>query len=740
MLGTDPLKIYYLVVLETADPHDTTTFQGFSLSWSKLHWALHLLTTMPADVLEKSYKLDDVIAHRMGDLRPLYWLPISISTLEEIDTDDIGVFIVCFSGEQGAAERVAVWAAAQPHPVLHVSTVQVDNALHVDAFGHDRLRQYCLDTLAARPAALSPDRLEAATNALAKWAEPGWVPSGLRERRHNILLPNHMSLRRAARLLDPGEPFIGRNEAEYTRAILESVSAVFAVREAVGIRPLHRLTLLTPEIILSEPAFFRHGYKRIRPPDQSDKPVIARTLRMLQTQKRLHNETDTDYLDQLRQSPAAQSLIAARQSELETHTLGVGLKAAQTCSAVMRLSPGVNHVFPALSNYARNVRSRNIEARLKTRKLFDAIQNDLKAAVGEERLSYLQKKGGPLKIVSDAPIEWLPVGNLPLSLRYDCSRINATPGNLMMALLTNAAPLTFQPSHLQKILVLSSFTDDDPLKNVLTGSLDAIREQWDSKVAITFRKAATRAEFVEALNAFDGYIVVFDGHGVDNAEEPVGKLILGNEPVDVWDLRGSVRVPPIVILSACDTQGIDASSHATVGNGFLALGARTVLATLLPVGGVASASFIARLVYRIADFLPAVLRAEKRVLNWTEVIAGMLRMLLASEMLDALVGPPAPSESPRGEIQTATNMDINTGDENWFDNLLDRIAKHRGDTRETVEAKARSVLVRSEAIRYLQLGNPETILIDDGTIVARVMKEYSGTAPVGAVPPQGITP
>jgi hypothetical protein len=80
-----------------------------------------------------------------------------------------------------------------------------------------------------------------------------------------------------------------------------------------------------------------------------------------------------------------------------------------------------------------------------------------------------------------------------------------------------------------------------------------------------------------------------------------------------------------------------ASSQATVGNGFLAIGVRTVLATLLPVGGVSSAVFIARLLHRIADFLPAALRAEERTLDWTEVISGMLRMLLASEIVSELV-------------------------------------------------------------------------------------------------------
>ena len=289
--------------------------------------------------------------------------------------------------------------------------------------------------------------------------------------------------------------------------------------------------------------------------------------------------------DELKASPAAQTVIAARQSELETFTLGVGLHAAQTCAGVVRLSPGVNHVFPALAAYARNVRSPKFRARLKTRRLFTRIQDGLCRAIGPERLAFIEQIGGPLKIVSDAPIEWLPIQGLPLSLRYDCSRINATPGNLMMGCLTHPATITFQPVELQKLVVLTAFADNDPLKNVLTIALRHMRPDWENKVDIAFKEVRSTREFIDALNAFDGYIMIFDGHGVDNSDEPIGKLMIGREAIDVWELRGKVRVPPIAILSACDTHGIDASSQATVGNGFLAIGARTVLATLLPVGG-----------------------------------------------------------------------------------------------------------------------------------------------------------
>ncbi|HUZ31173.1 MAG TPA: CHAT domain-containing protein [Xanthobacteraceae bacterium] len=719
MLGGDPLKIYYLLVLETDEAADITPFQGFSVSWAHLHWALHRLTGLPADVLERSQKLNDIITQRMGGARSLMWIPINIGALEQLSAEQIGIFMVCFSGEQGSALRTRGWIETLPHPVLHVSNVKIEGVIHIDEFSENHLRDYCCKAFDARYDSLSQLRREAAKSSLAKWKEPKFTPTGLYEHQHNISIPNHMSLIRAARSLEPGKPFVGLTEDEYSAVILDSAAAVVKVREEVGFRPLHRMTLIDPPLVLTEPALYRF-YGKIKP-----EGPFAKTLRLLQKQDGLCTTIKTENAKQLVGSRKAQWLISIRRRELQTHTLGVGLHAAQTCSAVLRLSPGINRVFPSLSAFARSVRSEKRHGRLKARRLYSTIQNGLKQAVGTRRIGFIKEVGGPIKIVSDAPLEWLPIGNLPLSLRYLCSRINATPGNLMMGLLAPSPRLTFSPKDLQKILLLSAFSADDPLRMVLREALEVTKDGWEGKVDLVIKTAQSKSEFIDALNSFDGHILIFDGHGADNSNDPVGKLIIGNERTDVWELRGTVRVPPVVILSACDTHGIDAASHATVGNGFLALGARTVLATLLPVGGLSSAKFIARLVYRIADFLPAALRAEWRVLNWTEVIGGMIRMLLATEMLDQLVSFPTPKGTPRWEMQFAANGDINSGDESWFDNLIENIAAHRKERKEAIEQKANGVVACSEAIRYAQLGSPETILIDDGRIRASVMDEYN---------------
>lgn len=652
----------------------------------------------------------------MGGLRPLAWAPLTIRALKDIAATDLGVFVVLFSGEKECAEAIAAWMKEQVRPVLHVSSHEVPGAFRPEELTIEALQRHCQEVFNNSAGAFSDEQRAAAQEALSKWAELPVKPSGLTAKGHNITRPNYMALRRAARSWKDGQPFIGRSEQEYTDAILETTRAVVAVREEVGLRGFHFMTLLRPELILAEPALYRLHYKSIKPEGPFEEKLVAQSLRWIQTQKGLYSELPADYAKELQKSPTAQMLIASRASELDTFTVGIGLRAARTTSAVIRLSPGVNHVFPSLSAYARNVRSSRFEARLKTRRLFNTIQQELRTAVGDERIAFIRERGGPIKIVCDAPIELLPIGNLPLGMRYDCSRINATPGNLLMALLLEPRPGTVAPEGLQKILVMSSFAANDPLRNVLVNALEVTRDGWEKRAKITFSTARTREEFIDAINKFDGAILIFDGHGDDNSDEPVGRLRIGHDAVDVWELRGKVRMPPIAILSACDTQGIDASSHATVGNGFLALGAQTVLATLLPVGGFASASFIARLVYRIADFIPAALKLQRRSLTWMEVVSGMLRMLLASELLDSLVGPPAEEGTFRSKLQIQVNADINIEeDENWFDNLLARIAEHRQQRLAVVETKARAVLAQAEAIRYVQLGNPEMIVIDDGS-------------------------
>ena len=714
----DPLRINYLVALGDDNVEDASPLQGFGESWSEIIWALDLLASLPADVLEPSHPLEGVIAQRMGGMRQLLWSPLSISPLERLTHADLGPFVVVFSGESTITLRVARWAKKFGKPVLHVSPEGGEDSIAVGEFAPKVLQAYCETVMDVRGGEISPPRRDAVTAALPAWREPAPESIAMKAWAHNITHPNHMVLARAQRHPSEPEAFMGSSEAEYTCVIAECVREIEALRDRIGVRDFHRMSLLHPTLFLVEPALYRHAYTRLRRSSVLSGAAFE-ALRLLQRQTGLYNEIDGLRGKSISESSEAQQVFAVRSRDLAVFSAAVGLKAAQTTSAVMRLSPGVNHVFPRLGNFARNVRAISPAARLKAPRLFAALQSELLEAVGSERIDLIEEIGGPIKIVSDAPVEWLPVRDLPLMLRYQCSRICATPGNLLLAQLATSEPVTLTPEGLNRVLVVSSFEPDDPLRNLLTGSIAAVTQNLEGKIDLRFEKVSSRVELIDALNASDASILIFDGHGKGNSEKGIATLRIGKEDVDVWHLRGEARIPPVVILSACDTHGVDATSHATVGNGLLAAGALTVLATLLPVDGRLSASFIARLVYRLADFIPAALSERKRALNWTEIIMGMQQMLLASEVLDALVGPITDASSPRAALQTEVNLHINSGDSEWFEWLLSQIADHREETPAKVKSRAQAVIARSEAIRYVQLGNPENILIDDGSIAAQ---------------------
>ncbi len=73
--------------------------------------------------------------------------------------------------------------------------------------------------------------------------------------------------------------------------------------------------------------------------------------------------------------------------------------------------------------------------------------------------------------------------------------------------------------------------------------------------------------------------------------------------------------------------------NASPGNGFLTIGARTVVARLLPINAFHAAIFLGRFLYRVAEYLPIMTNAYDRPIRWSWVFAGLQRMAFVTEML-----------------------------------------------------------------------------------------------------------
>jgi hypothetical protein len=209
--------------------------------------------------------------------------PLWITALEKLTATDFGLFIVLFLGTDEIARRAQIWRSLQEFEVLHISISNIFGLLHPSKLSTAVVVSHCGTVLAAEGSRLDESRRETAAAAIANWRERDPIPIDLKEWGRNVVTPDQMSLVRSNRLLQEGEAFVGKNEAEYNEIILKSAKAVFQVREQAGVHPFRRMSLIDPEVYLAEPALFRHAYRRVGPARTGDH-AAEQVMRLFQTQ------------------------------------------------------------------------------------------------------------------------------------------------------------------------------------------------------------------------------------------------------------------------------------------------------------------------------------------------------------------------------------------------------------------------------------------------------------------------
>lgn len=706
-------SIRYIFALPTSSPEEASPFQGFSFGLFNLAWALRDLVLLPANLVEAALPREATLARRAAGAGGWFWAPLEISSLVQIDLSPEDPFWVVFTAMESDTAAVVSWADQQEIRPLVIAPQALHGATKWEDVDHDAIREFARTTLGRVKDLDSRINAQLATECMEGWREKADFQPPIPSHSHNALLPNIMTLQGADFVFGELQPFVGRSNREYISAIADSARAVLDVRSKISFVDAFRHTPPGPDLIVTAPSFYTFiQTSRLAIPEGGLGDPIRRLLTLFQRQNDYTMTSTGEVMHSILSSPDARLVLKLRQDELEVHTLTVGIRAASSLAATIRLPPSANRGTGALRHLATHARGGRLDNTRKLVRLFAAVQDHLREVVGHDLLEIIGSSSTGIKIVSDAPLEWLPIGELPLGLRFDVSRITSTPGNLMVGSLVMPPILRLRRQAFQEVLVISAFDSDDPIRSFLATALKAFEPAWTGKLALRQVNVQSEAEFVAAVNAFHGAVMIYDGHARSGDSTEPGALILGRDAVDVWTLRGRVRAPPIVILSACDTIAID-GSHASVANGFLAIGTRTVLGTLLPVNALSAASFAARLVYRLADFLPAALKDYGRALRWTEVVGGMLRMQAVTDILHGLIQESILAEDEFERCAMIGNDAINSLKSDWLQRLVKAVSERAVHTEETILAKIRSLIPLSDAIRYVQVGNPESILIDE---------------------------
>jgi hypothetical protein len=724
-------KIAYLIPHVPQSSEDASPFGWYT---SGLHDAAEQIITvaaLPADIREPHTDIPTMLVNRLaGTVWPLM-TPVETTSLSQVLEILQTPFRVCLTSSEEVATIVDSLVSKSTWPMLHASTISGTgrvSAMHLDLAVISNYIRTVLNALSKDPNWTSFARR--IRQELNRTPRRKAINHPLRKGLHNVVLPNECAMeafgwkfQKEKRISHPIE--INPDPQRYIIRICASADAISVEREkllknaSIDIRD-YRYVITAPSIFWGH---YRNWKHRVQTAPESIRKDLKHAIKNL-----IHASSYFDNVPFVeihgKQVPShVYTLIAKdRAKDMRSYTATLATVAATTFAPIIRLEPKINSVRILADELARCVRAaaRHHYVR-KTSRIANRLSTEIRASIDQKFLDRIDgveliDRIEGLKLITDAPLEFMKCDGLPIGLRYDCSRISPIPGNLFHQISTRM-PLHLPLSAFDEVLVIRSFVPEDPLKRMLSGAIETLTNKSTLKrVKIRFVDVTSADEIVSELNSYTGSIVLFDCHGVYGKENGMGALMIGGKPLSFWDLKYQCKLPPIVMFSACDTQPID-GSHSSVATSAFALGAYAVLGTYLPISAIRAAVFNARMILRLDGYIPAALKSRKHV-TWREVVSGMLRMSYVIEAMDLLVtyGGINLSRESMSSIQFDTTNHISARRPGWFGVLVDRIAAESECSKEYVKDVLDQWCSLTDAMKYVQLGSPERIIITDNLL------------------------
>ena len=448
---------------------------------------------------------------------------------------------------------------------------------------------------------------------------------------------------------------------------------------------------------------------------------LADSITYAKSQHEIDKENENDFIK------------AYQQEQYISSTINT-LYASSTLTPEIKINICNNDLFPITSAMGENIRSHN------TKSLNKQMQDFTKAVLNKSNtmLDYISKSfNRQIKIISNFPLEWTKLDGLPLMIRHNASRVFSSPGYVREKLLLNNQEIPITLESLNTILVLSSFKSGDIISSHLRDKLekvirdsnnpkvrDALKSRAGSKSYISdfepkivFESVKSKKDIIAALNNFRYGIVIFDMHG-GHAKDGDGLLELSDELLHPYDLVGKAAIPPIVILSACDTSPAD-RSHFNTANAFLCAGAATVLASTYPINSLEAAEYIERLYKRIRYYLPERIHLVKRSLRWSEFITGLNRRVFFEKFLKHLSKKYkylTPGQMNSAKLQILHALEINPN--RFMDDFYYLLIKITKLTKAIILNELSTHFTYCECLNYVQIGFPERIVIVAEDLIA----------------------
>lgn len=247
----------------------------------------------------------------------------------------------------------------------------------------------------------------------------------------------------------------------------------------------------------------------------------------------------------------------------------------------------------------------------------------------------------------------------------------------------------------------------------------------DCSFNVIYHEVKTINEFKEKLNDTNQFgILIVSAHGKHFSQNNMSALLIGKEelltPGDVKD----IKVPPIVILSACNTSPRGEGSVA-ITDLFFKCGAEVVLGSCIPINVYRNMAILNRLLANIAET-----KKTKKDMNLSE----LWKYVVSSQAIDEILesAPKLKEWAYEGGIESPVVKfklkypEFQLSQQNIYEDSVKKLLKIAEDEgkKEYVEAVINTRGYFPESVFYQLIGYPESIEIYN-SVIEKIMLEES---------------
>jgi hypothetical protein len=248
--------------------------------------------------------------------------------------------------------------------------------------------------------------------------------------------------------------------------------------------------------------------------------------------------------------------------------------------------------------------------------------------LAEEIKEYISNRNGQIAVISDLPIEWLYLEDLPLCYTHDVCRIPEYNQNGIVNNYIHNQRFNFlvKSDLIERTLIIHCASKNDVKMQNMFDLIDS----FESKFGFKSIRCSTVSEIKDAVDSYKPDFLIIDSHGGFDKSTLTSYLIIDNEK-NVYltgdDIIENNISAPLVLLSACTTMP-NYGYVKFLSDAFMQVGAFTVTATFMPIDMADAAKFIIRLLGKLVQLKDSIIHT-----NWLEFISHVLRTTLIHETI-----------------------------------------------------------------------------------------------------------